>query len=109
MSRISGKVLFRSESAESDRTASVNKKRGSPTQQPDSVKYHIIPTQDGEWRVKRTGAERADSVHETKDKAVGRARDLAKEQTIGQVIVHKKDGSVQTEFTYRRDRDRLAS
>lgn len=78
------------------------------TLQPDHVKYHIIPTQDGEWRVKRTGAERADSVHDTKDKAVGRARDLAKEQAIGQVIIHKKDGSIQTEFTYRKGRGRFA-
>jgi hypothetical protein len=74
------------------------------SQQVNHVKYHIIPTEDGEWRVKRTGAERADSVHETKDKAVDRARDLAKQLTVGQVIIHKKDGSIEAERTYRKDR-----
>jgi hypothetical protein len=70
----------------------------------DDVTYHIIPTENGAWRVKRSGAERADSVHETKDQAVGRARHLAKEQAPGQVIIHKKDGSIQKESTYGKDR-----
>ena len=74
------------------------------TQPVTQVKYHIIPTEDGDWRVKRTGAERADSIHETKDKAVDRARDLAKQLTVAQVIIHKKDGSIEAERTYRKDR-----
>jgi hypothetical protein len=34
---------------------------------------------------------------------VQKARELAKKQPLGQVVVHKEDGTIQTEYTYGDD------
>jgi len=64
--------------------------------------YHIVPNQDG-WKVQAEGAQRASSSHDNKAAAVDRARQLAKAQPLGQMIIHKRDGSFQTEHTYGKD------
>ena len=68
--------------------------------------YHVTPAGE-EWRVKRTGARRAASVHESKAAAVARAKQLAKRAALGQVQVHRGDGVIRTEYTYGRDPRRL--
>jgi Uncharacterized protein conserved in bacteria (DUF2188) len=65
--------------------------------------YHVIPAGDVGWRVRRAGAGRADSVHSSKAGAVARAKKLANRATLGQVKVHRADGAIQTEVTYRKD------
>lgn len=65
--------------------------------------YHVTPAGDGDWKVKREGASRADSVHEGKADAVDRAKDLAKEASLGQIIIHGQDGKIKTEHTYGKD------
>jgi len=65
--------------------------------------YHVIPRTNGGWNVKLENASRASSSHETKADAVARARELAKRQALGQVIIHKQDGTIQTEHTYGKD------
>lgn len=67
------------------------------------TKYRVTPTGDGEWRVKRDGAERATGVYENKTDAVARAKELAKANEPGQVIIHGQDGKIQTEHTYGED------
>ncbi len=67
-----------------------------------SVRYHVIHTQQGSWRVKRTGAERATSVHSTQSAAIGKAKQLAKESS-GNVIVHGVDGMIKSTRTYKSD------
>ena len=64
--------------------------------------YHVTPSGDV-WRVIRAGATRAASVHENKSKAVARAKALAKDASLGQVKVHRRNGQIQTEFTYGED------
>lgn len=64
--------------------------------------YHVLPKEDG-WRVAREGAERAASVHETKDAAITRGRELAGGDGLGQLIVHRRDGTIETEYTYGED------
>lgn len=61
--------------------------------------YHVTPQEDG-WAVKREGAERATSVHDTKKEAVTRGREEAKKHLPGRLIVHKQDGSIQETFSY---------
>lgn len=61
--------------------------------------YHVVPHEKG-WAVKREGAERATSVHETKKEAVSAARDEAKNHMPSRLIVHKQDRSVQETFAY---------
>lgn len=65
--------------------------------------YHVTPAPDGGWRVKAEGASRASSTHEKKADALDSAKDLAKNQPLGQVIVHRGDGKIQTEYTYKKD------
>lgn len=67
------------------------------------IKYHVTPTRDGDWRVKGTGAQRADSVHDNKSEAVDRGRELAKQHQLGQLIIHKKDRTIEKEHTYGKD------
>ena len=57
----------------------------------------------GGWNVKEENASRASSSHDTKAEAIARAKELAKKQTLGQVIIHKQDGTIQTEHTYGKD------
>lgn len=65
--------------------------------------YHVTPAGDGDWKVKREGASRADSVHEDKGNAVDRGKELAKSGGLGQIIIHGQDGKIQTEYTYEKD------
>ena len=67
--------------------------------------YHVTPSGDV-WRVKRAGATRAASVHENKSMAVARAKALAKSASLGQVKVHRRNGEIQTEYTYGDDPSR---
>lgn len=64
--------------------------------------YHVTPA-GNDWRVKRAGADRADSLHENKVDAIARAKELAKQATLGQVKIHRGDGEIQTEHTYHKD------
>ncbi len=50
--------------------------------------YHVTPNADGGWKVKEEKASRASSSHDTKAEAVDRAKELAKNQELGQVVIH---------------------
>jgi len=65
--------------------------------------YHVTTAGDGGWKVKAEEARRASSTHGKKAEALGRARELAKGHGLGQVIVHKEDGTIETEYTYGQD------
>ena len=65
--------------------------------------YHVTPNTDGGWKVKEEKASRASSSHDTKAEAVDRAKELAKNQELGQVVIHKKEMTIQTEHTYGKD------
>jgi len=65
--------------------------------------FHVTPRADGGWNVRRENTSRASSIHDTKAEAINRAKELAKNQDLGQVIIHKKDGTIQTEYTYGKD------
>lgn len=65
--------------------------------------YHVTPAGDGDWKVKEKGAERAVKILEDKVDALNLAKDLAKNAELGQVVVHGKDGVIQTEHTYGKD------
>jgi hypothetical protein len=67
------------------------------------VVYHVVPGSDAGWKVKASHASRASSTHENKADAVAHARDLVKNLPLGQVVIHKQDGTIETEHTYGRD------
>lgn len=65
--------------------------------------YHVTPNHGEGWKVKAEDANKASNVLDTKAEAVQRAKELAKSQPEGQVIIHKQDGKIQTEYTYGND------
>lgn len=62
--------------------------------------YRVEPQSDGKWRVEADDASRASSIHEMKDDAVRKAKELAQSQKPSQILVYKQDGAIQTEQTY---------
>ena len=60
----------------------------------------MLAQPDGGWVVETGGPGQISSVHQTKDEAVGSARELARAHEPSQMLVYKKDGTVQTERTY---------
>ena len=68
--------------------------------------YHVVHDKSSErWRIEREGAERATRRVDTKSEAISVARRLAEggELGLGQVIVHRADGSIEKEYTYGND------
>ncbi len=65
--------------------------------------YHVKPYPDGGWQVEFEGAGHASNNYTTKEVALARARHLASQPPLGQVIVHQSDGTFQTESTYGED------
>ena len=66
------------------------------------VTYHVTPYVNG-WQVKEEGDRAREILVDDKDNAVQHAKDLAKGEQLGQVIVHKRDGTIAEEFTYGAD------
>jgi hypothetical protein len=62
--------------------------------------YRVVAQPEGGWMVEAGEAGQVSSVHRTKDEAETSARELAKAHKPSQVLVYKKDGTVQTERTY---------
>lgn len=75
----------------------VDELRGKPVEK--RKVYHVTTHEDG-WKVEAEGAGGPISVHGTKDEAKAAARELAQAQVPSQVIIHKKDGKFQSEYTY---------
>ncbi|HEX4826344.1 MAG TPA: DUF2188 domain-containing protein [Candidatus Polarisedimenticolaceae bacterium] len=62
---------------------------------------HVVP-QDGDWVVKKPGAERASSIHDTQAAAIDHAREIA-QTTGGEVVIHGRDGRIRDKDSYGRD------
>ncbi|MBH0231238.1 DUF2188 domain-containing protein [Halobacillus yeomjeoni] len=60
---------------------------------------HVVAHDDG-WAVQAEGAKQPSDVFETKDEAVARAKEIAQNKGT-KVVIHKKDGSVQYEQSYK--------
>ncbi len=65
--------------------------------------YHVVLEHET-WHVRRTRARRASGCHSSKAAAITQAKALANRPgSLGQVVVHRRDGKVQTEWTYGND------
>lgn len=67
---------------------------------PKRVTYHVTPSKDGRWQVKAEHAKRASAKCDTKAEAVSRGKEIVKSKRSAEIVVHKKDGRVQTKHTY---------
>jgi uncharacterized protein YdaT len=72
----------------------------------DRKVYHVAP-KDEQWEVKAEGAQRATKLTDTKKEALAAAKDLAKNQKPSQVVIHRTDGTIQTEHTYEDDPENI--
>ena len=61
--------------------------------------YSVAAREEG-WAIEKKGSERAVSVHATKEEALDRARALAGEHRPSELVVHRKDGTVQDTVVY---------
>lgn len=64
--------------------------------------YHVTPHGNG-WQVKGEGAKRAAGVFDTKVEAVKVGVDLAQKPPLGELRIHRQDGTIQDERTYGKD------
>ena len=64
--------------------------------------FHVVPNDEG-WVVTVEGEDTPVSTHDTKKEAVRTARETAKSKKPSQLVVHKKDRSVQESFSYDAD------
>lgn len=55
--------------------------------------HHIVPNSKGGWDVKRGGASKATSHHETKREAVDSGRVVSRNQGT-ELRIHNKDGKI---------------
>lgn len=68
---------------------------------PDRKRIHIVPNGE-DWVGQREGGERPSFHAATKTEAIERGREFAQREH-GELIIHRKDGQIQEERTYRRD------
>ena len=65
-------------------------------------KYRVSPAGKG-WEVKEDGSSRREIFRKKVD-AVRKGRQLAKASELGQLIIYKRKGGIQTEHTYGKGR-----
>lgn len=63
---------------------------------------HVTPREDGQWAVKKSGSQRASSVHERKTDALKEARQAARKEQ-SELVVHNKDGKIASKDSHGHD------
>lgn len=64
--------------------------------------HHVVPGSKGGWDVKRGGAGRASSHHDTKRDAVASAREVSRNQGT-ELRIHNKDGRIAKSDSHGND------
>lgn len=73
-----------------------------PSKAREPENYHVIRRETG-WSVKREGASRATSVHENQKDAIAAARKLAKKHRPSKLVIHRKDGTIESSEVIRSE------
>jgi predicted site-specific integrase-resolvase len=63
---------------------------------------HVVPTANGKWTVKKSGAERASKRFDKQSDAVEWARIKSKTER-SELVIHKRDGTIREKDSYGRD------
>ncbi len=64
-------------------------------------RIEVVPHGD-QWAVKKQGADRASSLHDTKAPAIERAREQARREKT-ELVIKKADGTIQNSNSYGKD------
>lgn len=68
------------------------------------VVVRVVPdSAAGVWHVKVQGNAQPASSHRTKEQAIVAGRTLAKQAPLGQLVIYKANGQIETEYTYGND------
>ncbi|MCU0882760.1 MAG: DUF2188 domain-containing protein [Hyphomonadaceae bacterium] len=62
---------------------------------------HVIPSLSG-WKVKRSGASKASSIHQTQADAIAAGRRIAQKQKT-ELYIHDRDGLIRGRNSYGND------
>ena len=67
--------------------------------------YHIVPNpgQEKDWKIKEENIDEPLGLFSNKVEAIEKAKEIAKANEPSQIIVHREDGQIQTEYTYGDD------
>ena len=65
-------------------------------------KFHVT-SHKKRWKAQKEGAQKPLKTFKTKKKAIAFGIKEAKKPLLGQLIIHKKDGTIQEERTYGKD------
>jgi len=67
--------------------------------------YHIVPNpgQEKDWKIKEENVDEPLGLFDNKEEAIEKAKEIAKANEPSQIIVHREDGQIQTEYTYGDD------
>jgi hypothetical protein len=60
---------------------------------------HVVPNPEGGWDVKKPGASRASSHHDTQADAEHRAKEIVRNVGGGEVRIHGRDGKIRDSDT----------
>lgn len=63
---------------------------------------HVTPREGGNWAVKKSGAQRASSVHERKADAVRAGREASRKEQ-SEFFIHNKDGKIASKDSHGHD------
>ena len=64
--------------------------------------HHVVPNPKGGWDVKRGGADRASSHHDTKQDAIDRGREVSRNQNT-ELRIHNRDGRISGSDSHGND------
>jgi hypothetical protein len=64
--------------------------------------HHVVPNPSGGWDVKRGGGSRASSHHDTKRDAIGRGREISRNQST-ELRIHNRDGRIASSDSHGND------
>ena len=67
------------------------------------IVYHVVPNDNKGWKVDEENRRGNSHQYKKKTEAVAFAKREAKKQPLSQVIIHRKDGNIQNEYTYGKD------
>jgi hypothetical protein len=63
---------------------------------------HVTPRDGGSWAVKKSGAQRASSVHERKADAIKEGRQASRKEQ-SELVIHNRDGRIAGKDSHGHD------
>lgn len=68
----------------------------------DKNSYHVVPSPEGGWSVRKADSVRASKLFETQKEAVEWACKIAAGQA-GELVIHKHDGTIRSKEIFKRE------